>query len=104
VLRSWDDSLYAFTGIFPLKSFPQCWIARVLAGPALSARWSRAREDAGDPRPFNARRAWRLPVNGYQLANANKRQHIRWVNTLLNLATPEIVTPMQLVTESADGQ
>lgn len=40
-----------------------------------------------------------LTWNCRHLANANKRQHIRWVNTLLSLATPEIITPLELVTE-----
>ena len=33
------------------------------------------------------------------LANANKRQHIRVINGRLGLHVPEIVTPMELVTE-----
>jgi len=37
--------------------------------------------------------------NCEHLANANKRQHIRVINTRLGLAVPEIVTPLELVTE-----
>jgi hypothetical protein len=44
-----------------------------------------------------------LTWNCQHLANANKRQHIRWVNTLLNLATPEIVTPLELIREQDDA-
>jgi len=34
------------------------------------------------------------------LANANKRQHIRIINARLNLPTPELVTPLELFTET----
>jgi hypothetical protein len=34
------------------------------------------------------------------LANANKRQHIAVINTRLKLFIPEIVTPMELFTET----
>ena len=40
-----------------------------------------------------------LTWNCNHLANANKRQHIRIINTRLNLFTPEIVTPLELFTE-----
>jgi hypothetical protein len=40
-----------------------------------------------------------LTWNCNHLANANKQQHIRNINTRLNLAVPLIVTPLQLVTE-----
>nr|VFJ69339.1 MAG: PIN domain-containing protein [Candidatus Kentron sp. DK] len=41
-----------------------------------------------------------LTWNCNHLANANKRQHIRIINTRMNLATPEITTPFQLFTET----
>lgn len=40
-----------------------------------------------------------LTWNCNHLANANKKQHIRLVNTRLNLSVPEITTPLELVTE-----
>ena len=43
-----------------------------------------------------------LTWNCDHLANANKRQHIRLVNARLNLATPEIVTPLELFSERVD--
>ena len=43
-----------------------------------------------------------LTWNCNHLANANKRQHIRIINTRLNLATPEIVTPLELFSESTN--
>ncbi len=43
-----------------------------------------------------------LTWNCNHLANANKKQHIRIVNTRLNLATPEIVTPLELFSETYD--
>lgn len=43
-----------------------------------------------------------LTWNCNHLANANKRQHIRVVNARLNLATPEIVTPLELFSENID--
>ena len=43
-----------------------------------------------------------LTWNCNHLANANKKQHIRVVNTRLNLATPEIVTPLELFSETND--
>ena len=43
-----------------------------------------------------------LTWNCDHLANANKRRHLRWLNTRLNLCIPEIVTPLELVTESSD--
>jgi len=41
-----------------------------------------------------------LTWNCNHLANANKRQHIRVVNTRLNLSVPEIITPFELFTET----
>ncbi len=43
-----------------------------------------------------------LTWNCNHLANANKRQHIRIINTRLNLFTPDIVTPLELFTEKTD--
>ncbi len=40
-----------------------------------------------------------LTWNCNHLANANKKQHIRFINTRLNLSIPEITTPLELVTE-----
>ena len=40
-----------------------------------------------------------LTWNCNHLANANKRQHIRWLNTSMDLGVPEIVTPLELVKE-----
>ncbi len=40
-----------------------------------------------------------LTWNWNHLANANKHQHIRIVNTMLLLPTPEIITPLTLFTE-----
>ena len=40
-----------------------------------------------------------LTWNCNHLANANKQQHIRIINARLELATPEIITPMQLFRE-----
>lgn len=44
-----------------------------------------------------------LTWNCNHLANANKKQHIRIINTRLNLLTPEIITPLELFTETTDG-
>nr|VFJ49506.1 MAG: PIN domain-containing protein [Candidatus Kentron sp. FW]VFJ56532.1 MAG: PIN domain-containing protein [Candidatus Kentron sp. FW] len=41
-----------------------------------------------------------LTWNCNHLANANKKQHIRIINTRMSLSTPEITTPFQLFTES----
>lgn len=41
-----------------------------------------------------------LTWNCNHLANANKRQHIRVINTRLGLFIPEITTPMELFTET----
>ena len=41
-----------------------------------------------------------LTWNCNHLANANKKQHILKVNSRLELPTPEIVTPMELFTET----
>lgn len=43
--------------------------------------------------------AFLLTWNCNNLANANKSQHIRTINTRLQLHTPEIVTPLALFTE-----
>ena len=40
-----------------------------------------------------------LTWNCAHLANANKKQHIRIMNTRLNLNVPEIITPLELFTE-----
>lgn len=40
-----------------------------------------------------------LTWNCNHLANANKKQHIRILNTRLNLHLPEIITPLQLFSE-----
>jgi predicted nucleic acid-binding protein len=40
-----------------------------------------------------------LTWNWTQLANANKYQHIRIINARLQLATPDIITPLELFTE-----
>jgi len=36
------------------------------------------------------------------LANANKKQHIRIINTRLKLGVPEIITPLQLFSETVE--
>lgn len=43
-----------------------------------------------------------LTWNCNHLANANKRKHIRIINIRLNLPTPEIVTPLELFSETID--
>jgi len=43
-----------------------------------------------------------LTWNCNHLANANKKPHIRILNTRLNLSVPEIVTPLQLFKENND--
>jgi predicted nucleic acid-binding protein len=43
-----------------------------------------------------------LTWNCNHLANANKKQHIRIINTRLNLPTPEIITPLELFSETTD--
>jgi predicted nucleic acid-binding protein len=43
-----------------------------------------------------------LTWNCNHLANANKRKHIRVINTRLNLAIPEIITPLELFAEITD--
>jgi len=40
-----------------------------------------------------------LTWNCNHLANANKKQHIRIINTRMQLHSPEIVTPLELFTE-----
>jgi len=42
-----------------------------------------------------------LTWNCNHLANANKRQHIRRINARLNLAIPDIVTPLELFKEQS---
>ncbi|MEI7867047.1 MAG: hypothetical protein WCI11_04075 [Candidatus Methylumidiphilus sp.] len=41
-----------------------------------------------------------LTWNCNHLANANKKQHIRIINTRLYLRTPETITPLELFTET----
>ncbi|NQY74563.1 MAG: type II toxin-antitoxin system VapC family toxin [Candidatus Margulisbacteria bacterium] len=41
-----------------------------------------------------------LTWNCNHLANANKKQHIKVINTKLNLPSPEIITPLELFSES----
>jgi predicted nucleic acid-binding protein len=41
-----------------------------------------------------------LTWNCNHLANANKKQHIRIINTRMGLPTPEIITPLELFTET----
>ena len=41
-----------------------------------------------------------LTWNCNHLANANKKQHIRVINSRMNLFTPEIITPLELFTET----
>ena len=41
-----------------------------------------------------------LTWNCRHIANANKIRHIRRINGLLGLPTPELVTPLELVSES----
>ncbi len=43
-----------------------------------------------------------LTWNCNHLANANKRTHIRVINTRLNLVVPEIITPLELFSEKTD--
>ena len=43
-----------------------------------------------------------LTWNCNHLANANKRKHIRVINARLGLPTPEIVTPLELFSETID--
>ncbi len=45
-----------------------------------------------------------LTWNCNHLANANKSQHLRIVNTRLNLPIPEIITPLELFTEEKDDK
>lgn len=45
-----------------------------------------------------------LTWNCLHLANANKREHIRHVNTLLGLHVPMLATPMELVREKDGAQ
>jgi hypothetical protein len=41
-----------------------------------------------------------LTWNCNHLANANKKQHIRIINARMNLPTPEIITALELFTET----
>jgi hypothetical protein len=43
-----------------------------------------------------------LTWNCSHLANANKKDHIRRINAMLNLPTPEIITPLELFQEEKD--
>jgi predicted nucleic acid-binding protein len=43
-----------------------------------------------------------LTWNCNHLANANKKNHIRFLNTRLGLFIPEIITPMELFEEGTD--
>jgi predicted nucleic acid-binding protein len=45
--------------------------------------------------------AFLLTWNCNHLANANKKQHIRIINARMNLPTPEIITPLELFTETS---
>ena len=40
-----------------------------------------------------------LTWNCSHLANANKKDHIRRINAMMNLPTPEIITPLELFRE-----
>ena len=40
-----------------------------------------------------------LTWNCEHLANANKAGHIRWINTVLGLYVPKLITPLQLIGE-----
>ena len=40
-----------------------------------------------------------LTWNCEHLANANKAGHIRWINTVLGLYVPMLITPLQLMGE-----
>jgi hypothetical protein len=53
---------------------------------------------------FDERDSIKLHIEGNcnHLANANKRKHIRVINTRLNLPTPEIITPLELFSEKFD--
>jgi predicted nucleic acid-binding protein len=42
-----------------------------------------------------------LTWNCNHLANANKKQHILIINARMNLPTPEIITPLELFTETS---
>nr|VFK20882.1 MAG: hypothetical protein BECKLPF1236A_GA0070988_102798 [Candidatus Kentron sp. LPFa]VFK34560.1 MAG: hypothetical protein BECKLPF1236C_GA0070990_102812 [Candidatus Kentron sp. LPFa] len=44
-----------------------------------------------------------LTWNCNHLANANKREHIRVINSRLGLTTPEIITPLQLFKEEKES-
>jgi hypothetical protein len=43
-----------------------------------------------------------LTWNCNHLANANKKQHIQVINTRLQFKTPEIITPLELFTETTE--
>ena len=62
------------------------------------------RDDSGDARHLAIasfhRCDYLLTWNCRHLANANKTRHIRRINGLLNLPSPEIVTPLELVREN----
>lgn len=44
-----------------------------------------------------------LTWNCNHLANANKKRHIRVINGRLGLATPEIITPLELFAEESEN-
>ena len=62
---------------------------RALAGDALHLAYA-----------FFYKMDFLLTWNCTHLANANKRQHIRIVNSRMNLFTPKIVTPLELFKET----
>ena len=43
-----------------------------------------------------------LTWNCQHLANVNKQEHIRIINTLIGLHTPEIITPLEIFVEEGD--
>ncbi|MDI6784569.1 MAG: PIN domain-containing protein [bacterium] len=43
-----------------------------------------------------------LTWNCQHLANVNKQEHIRVINTLIGLHTPEIITPLEIFVEKGD--
>ena len=51
------------------------------------------------PMPSYYRMDFLLTWNCTHLANANKREHIRIINHRLGLSVPEIVTPLELISE-----
>ncbi len=45
-----------------------------------------------------------LTWNCSHLANANKKDHIRRINAMINLPTPDIITPLELFKEEKDDR